>query len=77
MRVQIRLFANLRQYAPEGEHVFEVELTYGATTGQLLKSLHIPPTEEKVIMVNGHQAKEDTQLVDGDKVVLFPPMAGG
>ena len=56
MRVQIRLFANLRQYAPGGEHVFELELSPGATAGQLLKSLHIPSTEEKVILVNwsGH-----------------------
>ena len=29
------------------------------------------------VLVNGRHAKEDTQLADGDRVILFPPIAGG
>jgi len=77
LRVQINLFSTLRQYAPGGEWAFELELAPGETAGKLLEFLNIPPATEKVVLVNGRQAKEETRLSDGDRVTLFPPMAGG
>lgn len=77
MRVKVNLFANLLQYAPGGKDCFNLELSPGAITGQLLKTLGIPPNTQLVILVNGRQAKEETTLTDGDTVTLFPPMAGG
>ena len=77
MIVQVSLFANLRQYAPEGENVFKLELGPGATAGRLVETLKIPSTVNLVILVNGRQANEETSLADGDSVTLFPPIAGG
>ncbi|UCF83456.1 MAG: MoaD/ThiS family protein [Desulfobacteraceae bacterium] len=77
MRIWIRLFANLKKYAPGGDSNFNLELGSGATVGRLLESLDVPAPVKAVILVNGRHAKEETQLADGDTVILFPPMAGG
>lgn len=78
MKIRVSLFANLRQYAPEGEDgVFEIELDSGGTAGRLIETLEVPSTVQKVILVNGRHADEDTQLADGDAVTLFPTMEGG
>ncbi|MEE9421149.1 MAG: MoaD/ThiS family protein [Desulfatiglandaceae bacterium] len=77
MRVQIRLFSNLRQYAPGDGGTFQSELGVGATVHRLMEELEIPSSVKRVILVNGYHGKEDTVLTDGDTVTLFPPMAGG
>jgi len=77
MRVQIRLFSNLRQYAPDDGGSFQLELGVGATVHRLVEKLEIPSSVKRVILVNGYHGNENTVLADGDTVTLFPPMAGG
>lgn len=77
IRVQIRLFSNLRQYAPDDEGSYQLELGIGATVHQLVEKLKIPASVKRVILVNGYHGNENTVLADGDTVTLFPPMAGG
>jgi molybdopterin converting factor small subunit len=77
MRVQIRLFSNLRQYGPDGEGSYQLELGVGATVHQLVEKLEIPSLVKRVILVNGYHGNENTVLADGDTVTIFPPMAGG
>ena len=54
-----------------------IDLTEGDQVTQVLEILRIPPEVEKVILVNGRPAQRDFILNEGDKVVLFPPVAGG
>ena len=77
MRVQIRLFGNLQRYALGEKGVFEMEFEPGATIGLIIEALEIPANAEHVTLVNGRPAAGDTELSDGDLVVLFPPIAGG
>ncbi len=77
MKIQVRLFAHLRQYGPGGSDFFIMEIPRQATVEQLVKDLEIPLGAERVILVNGRQAKVDTSLADKDTVTMFPPMAGG
>lgn len=77
MKIELNLFSLLRKYSPRDETIFELELSAGSTTGQLLETLEIPSKVDLVILVNGRQAQRETRLADGDKVTLFPPMAGG
>ncbi len=77
MRVQIRLFSNVRQYAPDDGGSFQLELGVGATVHRLVEKLEIPSSVKLVILVNGYHGNENTVLADGDTVILFPPMAGG
>ncbi len=67
----------LSQYSPAGEEKFTINLPPGATIAQLLKEIHFPEDLEKMILVNGHQAKPSTLLSEGDDVFVFAPAAGG
>lgn len=78
-RVSVRTYATLRKYLPQaalGDETL-IELPEGSTLGDLFRSLGIPDTEVKVAFVNNLQQEEDYKLQQGDRVALFPPIAGG
>lgn len=77
MRVKVSLHLNLVKYSPNGKRDFEIDLAGGTTINSLLKSLAIPARVERVILVNGRHASQETQLFNKDRVILFPPISGG
>ena len=77
MKVQVRLFSNLRKYGPDKAGTFQLELTGGTTVRGVLERLSVPFSVKRVVLVNGYHASEDQLLSDGDNVTFFPPMAGG
>ena len=77
MKVQVRAFANLRDFVPYGNGEFELTLAEGATVADLIAALRIPAAVEAVVLVNGRRADRPTALAAGDAVTLFPPMEGG
>ncbi len=77
MKVQISMYATLKQYAPGGRGNFELNLASGATVKTLIERLKIPQTVEKVILINGRLADDGTRLADVDKITIFPPIEGG
>ena len=77
MRVQVNLYANLRQYSPAKEASFTLKLASGSTVGNLISTLRIPPNVKIVILINGRHAGADTPLSPEDKIILYPPMEGG
>jgi len=79
MRVRAKIFATLRQYMPEqpAGAPFEVELPPGATLADLVRQLHLPPQEVKVIFVNARAQPLSYSLNPDDEVGIFPPIGGG
>jgi sulfur carrier protein ThiS len=82
--VEVRLFASLRDRlpgAPRGRAA--VELAEGASLADLLARLAIPPEHAQMVLVNGATAprgcaeREALRLAPGDRVAIFPPLAGG
>ncbi len=79
MIVHVRMFATLRRHYPNlgiGESM-AVELTNGATIGQLIEHLHLPAAEIKIVFVNSITQKWEYTLDDGDQVGIFPAVGGG
>lgn len=77
-RIELRLFGHLRDYLPSpGDPGVWVEVEEGLTVHGLVEKLGIPPRDPKIILVNGLHAHMDTPLADGDRVSIFPPIAGG
>jgi sulfur carrier protein ThiS len=74
MRVQIKAFATLKDFEPEGS---TLELPDGADVTSLLEALGVPAEEVKIVFVNGRHSKKDKQLAEGDLVSLFPAVGGG
>ena len=77
MNISFRLFANLRAFSPSTDGSGELDLAEGSTVRTVTDVLGIPPETERVILLNGHHAKEDTLLSEGDSLTYFPPMTGG
>ncbi len=79
IHVEVRLYATLRKYAPASRpgEPLSLELPAGTSLADLLARLGIPPEELKTAFVNSLRREEDYILRDGDRVALFPPVAGG
>lgn len=79
MNIELNFFASFKKYLPyenNGEHI-RYELETETSIGGLLQTLGVPEELPKVFFVNGLAAKDDTVLKDGDRVGVFPLVAGG
>jgi len=79
MTVEIALFAYLADYQPDGlggRSPRPFELEPGTTIDAVIADLGLPD-EPRVVFVNGKHAAEDSLLGDGDRLAIFPPVAGG
>ncbi len=84
MRIQVRLFANLRDRFPRATRgQGEIELEDGASLDDLIGRLEIPDRLAQMVLVDGQQAPRDRDararriLDEGQTVSIFPPIAGG
>ena len=79
MKIELRLFASLSRYLPEQRtgNLCAMEIPEGTTIKELLQRLTIPAEIRKIIIVNGVHAGESQLLTEGDRIGVFPPVAGG
>ncbi len=79
MQIEIQLFASLRCYLPDGDGaaVVQMEVPGDATVGWVLDSLRVPREAAKLIFVNHLRAQLGQTLRTGDRMGVFPPVAGG
>jgi molybdopterin converting factor subunit 1 len=76
MRVQIRLFASLRERA--GAPELTLELPDGALVSDALSELRWLTGDLRVVLaVNREYASDTTGLRPGDELALIPPVSGG
>jgi molybdopterin synthase sulfur carrier subunit len=74
LAILVKVYATLRRHTG-GESTLYVEKA--ETVHALLEMIRVPEDEVKNIMVNGRRREHDYALTDGDRVALFPPIAGG
>ena len=80
MKIQLKLFASLTRFLPNPKDAgFSnlVEIEEGTTIEELLDHLKIPREQPKIIFLNGIHAEGTTVLKEGDRLGIFPPLAGG
>ena len=79
MKVEMNLYASLKRYVPDksGGTSCKAEVDRGTTIVELLNEMKLPLDEIKIIFLNGRHAKGDEILKEGDRVGVFPPVAGG
>jgi len=79
MKVDVALFAYLSDYQPDGKggrSARPFDLEEGTTVADLIERLGLPD-EPRVVFLNGKHAAENTVFTDGDRLAIFPPVAGG
>ncbi|MCC6800161.1 MAG: MoaD/ThiS family protein [Anaerolineae bacterium] len=81
MKIEVRLLASLRVTA--GRDVVTLDLPPGATLGAAVERLlaELPAMNEHTPMwhlaVNGAHAEAEAVLQPGDRITIFPYIAGG
>jgi sulfur carrier protein ThiS len=73
------MFAYLSDYQPDGAGGRDprtFELSAGVTVSDLITELGLPD-EPRIVFVNGRHADEARVLCEGDRLAIFPPVAGG
>lgn len=77
--IEVVLYATLGKYNPEGSgskpFFFRVEA--GIDVEGLLAALGIPPGESKQAYIKNRRVEYGHLLKDGERVAVFPPIAGG
>ncbi len=79
MHVDVALFASLSAFQPDGQagrHARSFDLAEGTTIATVIADLGLPD-QPRVVFVNGRHAEESSALHEGDRLAIFPPVAGG
>jgi molybdopterin synthase sulfur carrier subunit len=80
LKVKVKLYATLREYAPSGTkigEVFEVDLQ-NCKVSDLIDSFGFEHNQAKIVIVNDNRIFDFSyELKEGDLVVIFPPIGGG
>ncbi len=79
MQVTVKLYATLKKYLPAGAagDGFMIEVTDGATVGDVIERLGIPAKHAGMLVSDDEHLEMTSVLTDGQELNLFPPMAGG
>ena len=79
IKINARLFGNMKQYAPEGGASFSMTLKINSEVSAVLKELKIPSSKEKtiLILIDGRRVDINQTVEDGASLVIFPPIEGG
>lgn len=76
MQIEVRLYGDLKKYAPGDQTTFVLTLDPGATLADVLAVLEVPEGIH-VSLVNGRRVPKNTPLQSGAVLVLFPIVSGG
>ncbi len=79
MNINLALFAYLSQYQPDGQGgrgARSIEIDEGMTIDGLIEQLGLPDGP-RIVFVNGRHAEDERVLSEGDRLAIFPPVAGG
>ena len=77
--VEVALFATLRRYRPEpgDTSAFQMDVPEGTTIDGLVAMLGIPATETKQVFAGSQRREGSYVLGEGERIAIFPPVAGG
>jgi len=79
MKLELCLYASLssRLLEKSDRNSCFLEIPEGTSIEDMLNRLHIAVDEPKIIFLNGTHANLDQVLKGGDRLAIFPPIAGG
>ncbi len=77
MTIRVTLHGNLRRYIRNKQEKIGLETDVPVSLRDLLQQLEIPEEEVFTVSINGNLAQETQQIVPGDDVDIFGPIAGG
>jgi len=83
MKVELKLYASLSRYLPNGsvDHKVILDVAEGMTPSQLIDDMKLPRESCFLVLVNGifvpPEERESRKMHEGDALAIWPPIAGG
>ena len=80
MQISVKLMGSLRSKLPAGATggTTRLDIKSEATIAAALEQLEIPSAHIHLVTINGEMELDRGRvLVEGDELVVFPPVAGG
>ncbi len=77
MVIQTIGYASLKQFTEHLKADGRLSIPDRATVADVLKRLGISQNVRVITMINGRHCTHDQPLVEGDKLIFFPPLEGG
>jgi molybdopterin converting factor small subunit len=79
MNITLFVSAHLKEYVRDFDPAegVSIPIETGSTPRELCQKLGIPTDRVKLIFINGLHGHFDQPLQGGERVSLFPPVAGG
>lgn len=79
LSISVKLFALLAKFKPNGvdSSVFTIKIDKEMSIEQFIVELKLPAEKIKTISLNDKLVKKSVILQDGDRLILFPTIAGG
>ena len=73
--IQLKLFAALTPLSPDNSD--RISIQPGVSVREMLDQLDIPTVKAHLIFINGVKKSLESRLNGGERVGIFPPVAGG
>ena len=73
--IQLKLFAGLSPLSPDNADRLPIQP--GTTVEAVLEALNVPTEKAHLIFINGVKQTIGSRLTGGERVGIFPPVAGG
>ncbi len=77
MRITLKLYGNLKRYAPNQKENAQVEIETGTVIRALLMHLGVPDTHVWMCAINDAVVDNVAELHEGDVLEVFEPVGGG
>lgn len=77
MRITLKLYGNLKHFAPNAKENTAMEIENGLSISALLSQLQVPDGEVWLCAINGTVVNDATLLDEGNILEVFEPVGGG
>lgn len=83
MKIELKLFASLSQYLPDGAQRNQITLDVadGTTPTRLIEDMKLPREACFLVLINGvyltSEERDARAITEGDALAIWPPIAGG
>ncbi len=84
MQITFKLYASLTDYLPAEQrrsNAMPLEVAEGACVADVIEPFNLPMKLVHLVLINGHyvppEERGTRQLVAGDVLAIWPPIAGG
>ena len=77
MQVTVELLGPLRDHLAGNDSTTSLDVPSGATVVSVIQALGIPASQSWNASIDGKLVYNETLMKDGDRMMVFPPIAGG